>query len=47
MAKELPVSRMTPLGVKEERYQRLQWLDDYSYSNLNKKTLPIAALSVI
>ena len=47
LAKEIPGLRLIPLGVKEGRYWRLRWLRDYSFSNLNSKTLPIAAMSTI
>ena len=47
LAKEVPGLRLIPLGVKEGRYWRLRWLRDYSFSNLNSKTLPIAAMSTI
>ena len=33
--------------MEEERNRRLCWLGDYSYSNLNSKTLSIAALSAM
>ena len=32
---------------EEERDRRPWWLVDYSYSNLNSKTLPISAMSAI
>ena len=47
VAKELPGLRIIPTGVKGERYQRPRWLGDYSYSNINHETLPIATLSAI
>ena len=31
--------------MEEERNRRMCWLGDYSYSNLNSKTLSIASLS--
>ena len=33
--------------MKEERDQQPRWIDDYSYSNINTDTLPIAALSAM
>ena len=45
VAKELMRLRLIPLGVKEERDQQPRWIGDYSYYNLNFKTLPIADLS--
>ena len=47
VAKELRGLRLIPPRVKEERDRRPRWLGDYSYSNLNSKTLPISALSAI
>ena len=35
VAKELPGLRLNLPGVKEERYQKPQWIGDYSYINLN------------
>ena len=36
--------RLLPPGVKEERYKRTGRLKEYSFSELNSKTLPIAAM---
>ena len=47
VTKELPGLRLIPLGVKEKRDRRPQWLCDYSYSNINCETLPILALSAM
>ena len=45
VAKDILGLRLIPPGVKEEQDLRPRWLSDYSYSNLNTETLPIAALS--
>ena len=45
--KDLPGLILIPSGVKEERDQRTRWLGNYSYSNLNYETLPIAAMSAM
>ena len=45
VANELPGLRMSLPRVKEERDRRPRWLGDYSYSNINNKTLAIAAFS--
>ena len=45
--KELPGLNLIHLGVKEDRYQWPRWLGYYSYSNLNSRILPIAALSLM
>ena len=42
--KELPGLKLIPPVMKEDRDRRTRWLGDYSYSNLNCETLPIAAL---
>ena len=44
VTKELPRLRLSPLRVKEERGRRLWWLEDYSYSNINSETIPIAVM---
>ena len=45
MAKEIPGLNLSPPGVKEERDRRPWWIGDNSFSNLNSKTLHIAAMS--
>ena len=45
VARTLPVLRLSPPGVKEERDMRPQWLGDYSYSKINYNTQPIRTLS--
>ena len=47
VTKELPGLRLSPLGLKEERERSPRWLGNYSYININCKTLPIAVLSNI
>ena len=47
LSKELSVIRLIPPEVKEERYQWLRWIGDYSYSNINADILPTATLSTI
>ena len=44
VAKDLSGLRLIPLGVKEERERRPQWLGSYSFSNLNYETLLISAM---
>ena len=44
MSKELLGFRLIPLGVKRERDWLPRCLGDYSYSNLNSETLPIASM---
>ena len=44
VSKELLGLNLIPLGVKEDRYRRMRWLEDYIFSNIHYKTLPIAAL---
>ena len=47
VAKGLPGLRLSPQGVKVERYQRPCWLGNYSYFKTNTETLPVACLSAI
>ena len=47
MTREIQGFSLSPLGLKEERDQRLRWLGGYSYSNLNSETLPISTLSAM
>ena len=47
VAKRLPGLRLSPPGIKVERYRRLHWLNDYSYFKTNAKTLPVDCLSMM
>ena len=47
VAKELLGLRMIPLVLKEERDWRPRRLENYSFSNIDFKTLPIASLYVM
>ena len=47
LSKDLMGLRLSPPGVKEDFYWRPKWVNDYSYSNINTDTLPIALLSAI
>ena len=47
VAKELSGLRPIHPGVKEEQERQPRWIGDYSYSYINSKSLPTAALSDI
>ena len=47
VVKYLPGLGLSLPVVKEKRDRRPRWLGDYSFSNLNSETLPIAAMSTI
>ena len=47
MALELEGIRLSPPGVVPQRDRRLQWICDYTWSGVNKDTLPLAAMEAM
>ena len=47
VTKQLPGLRLSPPGVKIERYCGPCWLGDYSFNPINVKTLPICDMSAM
>lgn len=46
-AKNLPGLRVSPPGVVPQRDRRPRWICDYSWSNVNADTLPLAAMEAM
>ena len=46
-AKSLPNLRLSPPGVVPQRGRRPRWICDYSWSNVNQETLPIAPMEAM
>ena len=46
-AKSLPNLRISPPGVIPQRGRRPRWICDYSWSNVNQETLPIAPMEAM
>ena len=43
----LPGLRISPLGVVPQRDQRPRWICDYTWSEVNKDSLPLAPLEAM